>query len=146
MDNDMNKMGIEETKEEQKKPGKKPEANSPEEAVIQLSRGKIGLAVPILADDKEVKELTYDFRALTGMELADAMDKGAAGGGGNAFRITNRQALEVFAAAAAKETEGVDAGDIKRGLSSQDAIKAVQLATVFFVASSQAANGRIMKA
>ena len=122
------------------------DVKTPEQAVIRLSSGKMALAVPFLADDKEVKELDYDFQALTGMELADAMDKGAAGMGGSAFRISSRQAMEVFAAAAAKCTDGVDAADIRRGLSSQDVIKAVQLATVFFVASSQAGNGRITKA
>ena len=122
------------------------EVKTPEQAAIELCAGKMILAVPFLSDDKEITELSYDFRALTGVELADALDRGASETGGNAFRITNRQALEVFAAAAAKKTEGADAVDIKRGLSGQDAIKAAQLATVFFVASSREGNNRITKA
>ena len=55
------------------------------------------------------------------------------------------QALELFIASAGKETEGVDAVDVRRGLSSVDTVKAVQLATVFFIASSQAGNARITK-
>ena len=136
---------LEEPKAEKaKKEKKKSNLDSPDEAVKTLSRGKLKLFKPFIADDEEITELVYDFENLPGPELVRAMDRGAQNGG-NAFRITSEQALELFIASAGRETEGVDAGDVRRGLSSVDAVKAVQLATVFFVASSQAGNARITK-
>lgn len=138
------------TSEEEKKAPKAKKAKkgldmkSADDAVNELSRGKLKLFKPFIADDAEITELAYDFENLGGPELVRAMDRGAANGG-NAFRITSEQALELFIASAGKETEGCDAADVRRGLSSVDAVKAVQLATVFFVASSQAGNARITK-
>lgn len=138
------------TAEEEKKAPKAKKAKkgldmkSADDAVNELSRGKLKLFKPFIADDAEITELAYDFENLGGPELVRAMDRGAANGG-NAFRITSEQALELFIASAGKETEGCDAADVRRGLSSVDAVKAVQLATVFFVASSQAGNARITK-
>lgn len=138
------------TAEEEKKAPKAKKAKkgldmkSADDAVNELSRGKLKLFRPFIADDAEITELAYDFENLGGPELVRAMDRGAANGG-NAFRITSEQALELFIASAGKETEGCDAADVRRGLSSVDAVKAVQLATVFFVASSQAGNARITK-
>ena len=126
---------------------KKKKANNdwnPDEAVKTLSKGKLILFRPFIADDVEIKELEYDFENLGGPEMVKAMDRGAQNGG-NAFRITQEQAFELFIASAAKETDGVDATDVRRGLSSVDTVKAVQLATVFFAASSQAGNARITK-
>ena len=141
-------VAAEETAEE-KKPAKKakkkgPELSNPDEAVKELSKGKLKLFKPFVADDVEITELEYDLENLGGPEMVRAMDRGAANGG-NAFRITSEQALELFIASAGKETPGVDAQDVRRGLFSVDAVKAVQLATVFFVASSQAGNARITK-
>lgn len=133
-----------EKKKPAKKAKKKAELNNPDEAVKELSKGKLKLFKPFIADDEEITELEYDFENLGGPEMVRAMDRGAANGG-NAFRITSEQALELFIASAGKETAGVDAQDVRRGLSSVDAVKAVQLATVFFVASSQAGNARITK-
>ena len=127
-----------------KKKKKASDALEPDEAVKTLSRGKLILFKPFIADDKEITELVYDFENLGGLDMAKAMDRGAPNGA-NAFRITNEQALELFIASAGKETEGVDAVDVRRGLSSVDTVKAVQLATVFFIASSQAGNARITK-
>ena len=121
-----------------------PKLDNPEEALRIMSRGKLKLFKPFIADDVEITELTFDFENLGGPELVRAMDRGAQNGA-NAFRLTSEQALELFIASAAKETEGVDAADVRRGLSSVDTVKAVQLATVFFVTSSQAGNGRITK-
>lgn len=127
-----------------KKAKKGLDMKSADDAVNELSRGKLKLFKPFIADDAEITELAYDFENLGGPELVRAMDRGAANGG-NAFRITSEQALELFIASAGKETDGCDAADVRRGLSSVDAVKAVQLATVFFVASSQAGNARITK-
>ena len=129
-----------------KKVRKKKEDNpyKPGEAISILSKGRIKLYKPFIADDEEIKELVYDFENLSGLEMAKAMDRGSQNGG-NAFRITQEQALELFIASAGKETEGVDAEDVRRGLSSVDTVKAVQLAAVFFIASSQEGNTRITK-
>lgn len=145
-----NENMAEETEAEKKSPkakkGRKdgPKLENPDEALKIMSRGKLKLFKPFIADDAEITELIYDFENLGGPELVRAMDRGAQNGA-NAFRLTSEQALELFIASAGKETEGVDAGDVRRGLSSVDAVKAVQLATVFFVASSQAGNERITK-
>ena len=118
--------------------------DDPEEAIRDIGKGKLKLHKPFISDDKEISELIYDFENMSGLEMARAMDKGARNGS-NAFRISDEQALELFFASAGKETPGCDAQDIRRGLSGVDAIVAVQIATVFFVASSQEGSRRITK-
>lgn len=120
---------------------KKPNILDPMEQVRMLARGKMELTTPIQDGDDCVKELSWDFLALTGNEYADAMDRDPQPV--NAFRISNIQALNLFAAAAGKATPKIDATDIRRGLGIMDAQKAAQLATVFFTASSRAGNNRI---
>ena len=100
------------------------------------------MSTPIHADDRDVKELEYDFLALSSFEYAECMDRDT-GTRNNTFNMTNKQALNLFAAAAARKTKGVDAADVRRGLSVADAVKAVQIATTFFVACSQEGNKRI---
>lgn len=117
---------------------------TPQDVVAQVARGKLVLDVPILSKGENVTELHYDFLALTGYEYADAMDSDATSKS-DSFHLTNRQALSLFAAAAVKQTEGIDREVVIRGLSIGDTIKAVQIATVFFVASSRAGNRRITK-
>jgi hypothetical protein len=149
------KEATEEIKEEQAateepektKKGKKKKGDDtmpPDEAIHVLSKGKLILYKPFIADDVEIKELVYDFENLDGIAMSKAMDRGAPNGA-NTFRLTAEQALELFIASAGKETDGVDAQDVRRGLSSVDSVKAIQLATVFFVASSQGGNARITK-
>ena len=117
---------------------------TPQDVVAQVARGKLVLDTPILSKGENVTELHYDFLALTGFEYADAMDSDATSKS-DSFHLTNRQALSLFAAAAVKKTESIDREVVIRGLSISDAIKAVQIATVFFVASSRAGNRRITK-
>ncbi len=114
---------------------------NPQEQIHKMAKGKMTLETPIRAGGVDVTELQYDFTRLTGREYADAMDKDS--GMMNMFRMSNKQALYLFAAAAAKETSGIDATDISDRIGVQDSIKAVQLATVFFVASARAGNNRI---
>ena len=124
---------------------KKPEEPmDPQKVVEQVARGKLTLSQPILSKGEKVTELHYDFMALSGFEYADAMDSDATRNS-DSFHLTNRQALSLFAAAVTKKTEGVDKEVIVRGLSIGDTIKAVQLATVFFVTSSRAGNRRITR-
>ena len=117
---------------------------TPQDVVAQVARGKLALDTPILSKGENVTELHYDFLALTGYEYADAMDSDATNKS-DSFHLTNRQALSLFAAAAAKKTDGIDREVVIRGISISDTIKAVQIATVFFVASSRAGNRRITK-
>ena len=106
-------------------------------------KGRLRLETLILAGDEEVKELAYDFTVLTGMEYIDAMDTDP-----NAmqiYRITYRQALALFATAAAKQTDRLDMKDITSRIGATDAVEAVQLATLFFTASTRAGRLRISK-
>jgi hypothetical protein len=106
-------------------------------------KGRLRLETPILANDKEITELAYDFTEITGMEYTDAMDSDP-----NAmqiYKITYRQALALFAKAAAKQTEDVDMRDIIERIGVTDAVEGVQLATIFFTASTRAGRMRISK-
>ena len=87
----------------------------------------------------EVKIHTY----LTGMEYTDAMDSDP--NAQQIYKITDRQALALFAKAAAKQTDKVDMRDIIERMGMTDAVIAVQLATLFFSASTRAGRLRISK-
>lgn len=113
----------------------------PEEQLKQFGRGKMMLQVPIQDGENTVTELSWDFLSLTGAEYVDAMDRDVRGN--NAFRLSNTQAFALFAAAAAKVTSGLDMEDILKRMSMQDAQKAIQVATVFFVASNRVGSNRI---
>ena len=106
-------------------------------------KGKLSLEKPILAGDREIGELPYDFTALTGLEYIEAMDSDA--NASQIFRISYRQALALFAKAASKETPALDMQDILSRIGVTDTVKAVQLATLFFIASTRAGHQRISK-
>ena len=115
------------------------EANS----AIREGKGRLHLETPIKAGDTEIQELTYDFNSLTGVEYTNAMDSDP-----NAmqiYKITYRQGLALFAAAAAKHTDKVDSRDIIERIGMTDAVEGVQLATLFFSASTRAGRLRISK-
>lgn len=131
------KRQIEEITARRKEKGK--EANE----AIAAGKGKFKLETPILAGDEEIKELLYDFTEITGLEYADAMDSDP--NAQQIYKITYRQGLALFAAAAAKQTDKVDTRDIISRMGATDAVKAVQLATLFFSASARAAHYRISK-
>ncbi len=112
-------------------------------AAIKEGKGRLHLETPIVANDEEITELTYDFTSLTGMEYVAAMDSDP-----NAmqiFKITYRQGLALFATAAAKHTESVDSRDIMERIGMTDAVEGVQLATLFFSSSTRAGRLRISK-
>lgn len=112
-------------------------------AAIKEGKGRLHLETPIVANDEEITELTYDFTNLTGMEYVAAMDSDP-----NAmqiFKITYRQGLALFATAAAKHTESVDSRDIMERIGMTDAVEGVQLATLFFSSSTRAGRLRISK-
>lgn len=141
MDEQKNVNAEENDSSAKKETKKLPKIFDPEEQIRQFGRGRMELRVPIRDGENLCKELSWDFLALTGAEYVDALDRDTRAN--NTFRITNAQALSLFAAAAAKATTGVDATDIRRGISMMDAQKATQIATVFFTASSRAGNRNI---
>ena len=117
----------------------------PDEAAKAVRHGKLTLAEPIMDGENEYNELEYDFGKLKGLELARALDFGD--GPKDSFRLSDVQALNYFACAAAKcqKPGGLDATDIRERIGGMDAIKAIQLATVFFRASSRAGDRRLSK-
>ena len=110
---------------------------------ISEGRGRLKLETPITAGDEEITELPYDFMALTGHEFADAMDSDRKAQ--QVYQITYRQALNLFAWAAAKQSDKLDVHDIVERLGVTDAVEGVQLATLFFNASTRAGQLRISK-
>lgn len=116
-----------------------------EEAANAVKRGKLTLAEPITDGEEEYTELVYDFSLLKGLEVARALDFGD--GPRDSFRLNDVQALNYFACAAAKcqEIGGLDATDIRERIGGMDAIKAIQIATLFFRASSRAGDLRLSK-
>lgn len=110
---------------------------------MAAGKGRLTLETPILAGDEEISELAYDFTELTGMEYTDAMDSDP--NAQQIYRITYRQGLALFAKAAAKQTDKVDMRDIIERMGMTDAVEAVQLATLFFSASTRAGRLRISK-
>lgn len=101
------------------------------------SKGVLALQRPLRAGGRDVTELAFDFTRLTGWEYADAMDMDTHAGG-NPYKITRKQALCLFAMAAGKVNEGVDAADVRERLGVEDAQAAVQC-TVLFLNTSESA-------
>lgn len=120
--------------------GEQAQEDAQENAQSSIERGVMKLKTPIRAGGKDVTELCYDFTSLTGWEYAEAMDMDREARG--VFSVTDKQALCLFAATAGKETDGIDATDIRKRMGVVDAVKAVQLATVFLVTSTREVKGR----
>jgi len=138
------KITYEEAKEEMQKRlvelrEKRKEAR---EAMAQ-GKGRLTLETPIRGRDVDITELSYDFTAISGLEYISSMDMDLMNT--QNYRITHRQALALFATAAAKETENLDVQDIMERIGGSDALTAIQLATDFFVASTRAGQLRISK-
>ena len=131
---------MEEMKQEQAAE-KAEEAKTPEEMMeiirAESKSGTLELAVPIEDGEKVYRELKYDFAALKGLEIVRAIDDGSGSRRNSNFRLSDEQALHLFAAAAAKATGGLDAKDIIERMGAMDSIVAVQAAALFFNISSQ---------
>lgn len=108
-------------------------------AVELAAKGKMPLAVPMKDGERVLNELEYDFLKLDGMEYAEALDE-MDDGRGNGFKISKKQAVNLFCAAAAKCTDGMFQKELRERLSVRDAINAAKIATLFFAASSRAAS------
>ena len=126
--------------EEETKETAKP-VDDPFEQLRKLTKGTLKLIKPIRARGQDVTELNYDFCALTGEEMMDALDSDTVG---NMFAISNKQALALFAATAGSCTEQVDGKDVLQRISGPDSVKAMQLAKLFYSASSRAGNKNIL--
>lgn len=113
------------------------------EEAMREGKGTLKLEKPIKARNKDIKELTYDFNALTGLEYINAMDSDEKAN--QIFRITNKQALNLFAIAAEKYTEDVDKIDILSQIGFTDAAIATMYTTLFFTATVRAGKMRISK-
>lgn len=102
--------------------------------------GELHLFAPIRARSKDVTVLKYNFSKLTNKEYIEAMsaDRGAT----NPFYLSPDQALRIFCAAAAHETDDIDTIDIIERMSVKDTIIAVQLASVFFAVTSRGVSPR----
>ncbi len=141
---------LEEESKEEKKDGQK--AADAGAQLRELCRGTLELMQPFMSRDIEVTELPYDFCGLSNEELFEALDSVPMN---NMFAISNAQAMAVFCATAGKCAPKYDDGhfhgrlydarDVKSRLGSADAIKAIQLAKLFYTASSQAGNKNISK-
>lgn len=117
-----------------------------EEANEALKQGKgiLHLETPIRARDADLMELKYDFTTLKGYDFTDAMDSDPKNSA-NTFTMTRRQALALFAKAAAKQTEGLDMQDIIERIGIMDSVAASEIASLFFIASRKAGRMRISK-
>ena len=123
---------------------KKQAISDPGEQLRKLCSGTMTLMHPFKAHDQEVQEIKFDFCSMTGSEMMDALDSAPAN---NMFTITNAQAMAMFAATAAKcapfiedgniKSRLYDARDVKARLGAADAVKAIQLAKLFYHAAGQ---------
>lgn len=113
--------------------------------VMKEGKGRLALETPITAGDKEFTELAYDFTKLSGLEYVDALDSDRNVGARQVDSISSRQGLELFARAAAKEAEELDATDIVTRIGGTDGAVAAQLGSLFFAASIRAGRRRISK-
>ena len=107
-----------------------------DELAAKLEKGEMKLLAPIHGGGKDIDALKYDFTKLTAWEYAEALDSDAAAK--DAFKMTKKQGIALFAAAVAKEMPELDARDVKERLGIEDGVQAVNLATVFFVSAQRA--------
>lgn len=124
----------------------------PGEILRELCRGTLKLIQPFRAHSEDVLAVPFDFCALTGTEMMDALDSAP---GSGTFAMSNRQAMALFAATAEKcapmvqdgnkMTRMYDAKDITGRMSAADSVMAVQIAKLFYRASGQAGSNNISK-
>lgn len=160
MSNDDMKNKADDLLDDEKESAAEPEKQEEEKAIDdpsaqlrELCRGKLKLLTPFRAHGQDVTEIRYDFCDLNGMEMMDALDSVITVN--NMFGISNKQAMALFAMTAEKcapmvndggrLTRLFDAKDVKSRIGAADSVKAMQLAKLFYNASSQAGNNNISK-
>jgi len=109
-----------------------------EQAAATLERGKIRLKKPIEDGERRIEEIEFDFSEITTDELTKALATGEKRPDLN--DITEKQAINLFCAAAAKKTPGIFPNDIKEQLGLMDAMNAIKIAKSFFLATSRAGS------
>lgn len=114
-----------------------------EKVLEKVTVGKLALKKPIRARSEDIKELTYDFGKLTGMDYTRAMNADRVNR--DAMSPSSTQLLRLFAAAAEDRAAGYDAQDIANQLSIYDAQVAIGIANNFFRLSLSAGAARISK-
>lgn len=102
---------------------------------LAKAEGVMPLTEPITGRDKTLTELRYDFSKISGWEYVEAMDMDKSAT--NAFKMTNKQALCLFAAAVSKVMDEVDATDVRTRLGMMDSRNAVSITVSFLAASAQ---------
>lgn len=142
----------EENEQQTEKKAEEKTITSPIDMLSELCSGTLKLMQPFRARSQDVTEVRFDLCALTGAEIIDALDSA---GTNNMFAISNEQAMAIFAVSAAKcapmiedgstKTRLFDVRDIKMRMGAVDCVKAVQIAKLFYNASSQAGNKNISK-
>lgn len=113
---------------------------SPMEQITEIARGTMKLLVPLRASNIDFTELEYDYLAMKNEEYANAMDADRDPLSRNAFRVSVKQGLAMFAVAVDKvmATKGVDKNDVLERLSTPDTIRAAQISSSFFASVSRA--------
>ena len=139
--------------DQEEKGKQKKTAEDPGALLRDLCKGTLRLLAPIRAHDQDVTELQFDFCGLTSEELLDALDSDR--DYSNIFGISNRQALALFAYTCAKnapvtedggmKTRLYDEKDVLRRIGPADSVKAMQLAKLFYNASSRAGSNNISR-
>lgn len=114
-------------------------AEAPDPTAI-FRQGIIKLETPLLAADKPVEEIRYDFTKITNMEYIQAMDTDRSNS--SLTQISQKQAFELFLKAA-KGNRGLDETDLRKRLSMADTMAGIRVAAGFFVLTGNGAAGRI---
>lgn len=113
------------------------------EEAMREGKGILTLEKPIKARGKDITELKYDFNTLTGMEYIQAMDSDTMAN--QIFKITSKQALNLFAIAVENSTPDVDKQDVLSQIAFTDAAIATMYTTLFFTATVRAGKMRISR-
>lgn len=131
-------------KSEEPKTGTEEEMDSEIERLLEsITTGKLTLKKPIRARSEDIKELSYDFGKLTGMDYTRAMNADRANR--DSMNPSSTQLLRLFAAAAEDRQAGYDAQDIANQIGINDVQVAIGIASNFFRLSLSAGARRISK-
>lgn len=136
-------MAPEELEKLKEKMEERTEMEKESERAMKEGKGVLTLEKPINARNKEITQLVYDFNELTGMDYISAMDCDEKAN--QIFRITAKQAINLFALAVEKCTEDVDRYDIIAQIGMSDSVIAIMYSTVFFTATVRAGKIRISR-
>lgn len=135
-----NREGVYVRMENNKNNENKKPITEPMEMLEKLSKGEMELIEPFEHNGETVSVLKYDFKKITGIEMCEALDSDPKSSVLRKF--SNRQLISLFGMAV-EHVSGINHIDVTEKMAGCDALKGVQLAEVFFLASTQAASRRI---